>query len=169
LSWKAIEHVMANIALGRTLDDINLITGVDPDTIERIFTRIRELEVRTGLALGSSRPSLRKPRDTAAARAFRSFVENEDDRLQVIASDWVQCARIRSIEDGCVLIDPNALGVLRAVLQDVGLSAKASEMPGMPSAIVPMPSTGKDYGTWPALRWTLSVAWVATGVVQKPN
>lgn len=169
LSWKAIEHVMANIALGRTLDDINLITGVDPDTIERIFTRIRELEVRTGLALGSSRPSLRKPRDTAAARAFRSFVENEDDRLHVIASDWVQCARIRPIEDGCVLIDPNALGVLRAVLQDVGLSANASEMPGVTSAIVPMPSTGKDYGTWPALRWTLSVAWVATGVVQKPN
>lgn len=159
LSWTAGERVLASLSGGVSAEDASMRTGVDIATVNQIAARAKELELRTGLAVDASGP-LRRPRSTPAAKVLMSRVAAEDSRLAAIALEWVNCARIRPTEDGCTLIDPEAINLLRALLSENGFEVSESRKSELPVAVRPCARQGTDYGAWPALRWALAIAWV---------
>jgi hypothetical protein len=160
-SWSSVARVLEVLADGHTLPRISSLAAVTDGQAARISGLAAELEIRLGRKLGRDHGCLAPPRPTHFSRALSRMVDDEDGRLGELAAEWVSVATRVNWESGCPLLAGEAM--LRSVLADLGrASARARSINRIPVYGI----VGKDgeevYGGWQALRWALSVAWVAT-------
>ena len=79
-----------------------------------------------------------------------------------IANDWVAVASTGSLDCGCSLFERHVIDSLMALSQELGLHATCSDADQATGVSLVRfgDSSGATYGTWRALRWTLSVVWI---------
>jgi len=87
----------------------------------------------------------------------------EDDRLSGVADEWVRYAHACRPEDRCALYNEAHISTLRGLMAECGLSLEEQAGKGGLQLFKPKgDDRGAHYGVWSTLKWTLTVAWVAT-------
>lgn len=106
--------------------------------------------------------SLRPPRPSSAALAIESLLDRPDEELlSTLARRWVESAlQVRGVRS-CVFEDPSHADGLRGLLRGQGIGAEVRLTQGGLAVVVPMNGGVEMYGGAQALRWVLSVAWIA--------
>ncbi|MBY4598028.1 hypothetical protein K3217_21135 [bacterium BD-1] len=165
LTWRAIARAIPEMAKPDLApDDLMVIaeeTGLGTHVLSVIRESVGELCLRTAIDPRVAPDLLSEPRKTKATSSIARLVDVPDVRLQKVASEWVSSALVLPNEPDCVLVSAKHASILGEILEAAGVEAKIGRSP-RGASIIELSSDGKKiYGSWPVLRWVLSVAWTA--------
>jgi hypothetical protein len=165
LTWRAIARAMPEMAkpdpTPDALMEIAEKTGLGTQVLSAIRESVGELCLRIGIDPGEAPHLLSEPRKTKATSSIARLVEVPDVRLQTVAAEWVSSALVMPNEPDCVLVSEKHARTLCEILEAAGVEARIKRSPRGASVIEQSSDGEQIYGSWPVLRWVLSVAWTA--------
>jgi hypothetical protein len=136
-------------------------TGLGTHVLSAIRESVGELCLRLGIDPGGAPDLLSESRKTKATSSIARLVEVPDVRLQKVAAEWVSSALVLPNEPDCALVSAKHARILCEILEAAGVEARIKRSPRGASVIEQSSDGEQIYGSWPVLRWVLSVAWTA--------
>ena len=165
LSWSSTERILRDLALGKDQGWLLARHGIEEVQLDSIAKAAEALAARLKIKLGDSPPDLSPPRRIARAEGCYQRLDANDERLAIVARDWVSVAGPRSIHAGCELSDEHALTTLKGLCNQMDASCEDTEGEYGTRLVKLLDATKQEgrqaYGLWPSLRWVLVVAWIS--------
>jgi hypothetical protein len=165
LSWSSTERILRDLALGKDQGWLLARHGIEEVQLDSIAKAAEALTARLKIEIGDSPSDLSPPRRIAKAAGCYERLDANDERLAIIARNWVSVADPRSIHTGCELSDEHALTALKGLCKEMGASCEDA-VGAYGTTLIKLLDTTKHegrpaYGLWPSLRWVLVAVWTS--------
>lgn len=166
LAWSSTERILRDLAEGADDDWVAARHGVELNQVSSIITAQRALTARLKISLGTSASDLAPPRRINALSGWYDMLEAADERLALVALEWVGVAGTPLIRVGCELGEERIITTLKAMADSIGTKYETSAGSHGTTLLRfvdgdrPMNERSR-YGAWPGLRWILALVWIA--------
>lgn len=163
MTWASLERILRDLVEGNDVDWIASRHSAQKHQVHSIAHAQHALAARLKTEFGTSRNQLGPPRRAGHSIGWFRLLEEEDDRLIAIATDWVAVAAGGQLDEGCCLYERQAVDSLTELATELGLATVCSDpSAGYGTSLVRFSDkAGTPYGAWRGLRWVLAVVWVS--------